>query len=90
MIMLLRSKCEKKPFTSGLSVVAGTTLELGLSASKKLRFYSRVNGALVASVQSNISGKYKVYLPLDTAYTIVAIDEQKQFNAVIQDNVRPK
>ena len=88
--MLLSSKCEKKPFTSKLSVIAGTTFELGQPVSRPVRIYSRVNGALVASTQSNEFGEYKAYLPLDTAYTIVSIDSNKNFNAVIQDNVIPK
>lgn len=90
MMILLKSKCERKRFTSGLFVVAGTTLELGLPVSRLVRFYSRVNGALLTSTLSNNFGKYKAYLPLDTAFTIVSIDMNKKFNAVIQDNVVPK
>ena len=36
------------------------------------------------------NGKYKMYLPNDIAYTIVAIDKNKQYNAVVQDNVVSK
>ena len=90
MIMLLRSKCEKKPFTSKLSVIAGTTFELGRPVSRPVRFYSRANGALLVSTQSNEFGEYKAYLPIDMAYTIISIDPNDRFNAVIQDNVVPK
>lgn len=72
------------------TVITGLTLEMGVSKSKLVRIYSRGNGSLIASTKSDENGVYKVYLPLDLAYTIVAIDEHKQFNAVIQDNVVPK
>lgn len=71
-------------------VVSGTTLELGNQVSRQVRAYSRANGALLASTQSDKNGKYKLYLPLDVAYTIVSIDPNKMYNAVIQDNVVPK
>lgn len=76
--------------TEKITVILGSTLELGIPKSKLVRIYSRNNGALIVSTKSNESGVYKTYLPLDVAYTIVAIDEHKQFNAVIQDNVVPK
>ncbi|WP_180069317.1 hypothetical protein [Acinetobacter sp. YH12112] len=71
-------------------IVSGSTFEMGVPKSKHVRIYSRVSGALIASTRSDKNGVYKAYLPLDASYTIVAIDEHKKFNAVIQDNVVPK
>ncbi|AYO54391.1 hypothetical protein [Acinetobacter wuhouensis] len=72
------------------TVVAGRTIERGTPVSRQVRVYGRSNGALLGSTYSNKSGDYKFYLPLDIAYTIVSIDLNRQFNAVIQDNVVPK
>ncbi|MCU4521931.1 hypothetical protein [Acinetobacter ursingii] len=72
------------------TVVAGRTSELGRHVSRPIRIYSRLNGALLKTSHSNENGEYKIYLPLDIAYTIVSIDPKKQYNAVIQDNVVPK
>lgn len=77
-------------YASKISVVAGKTLEVGNPVSRQVRAYSRLNGSLLRSVQSDMNGFYKMYLPLDTAYTIVSIDPHKTYNAVIQDNVVPK
>ncbi len=71
-------------------VVSGKTMELGRPVSRPIRAYSRLNGALLKTTQSNGNGEYKFYLPHDVAYTIVSIDPNKKFNAVIQDNVVPK
>ena len=76
--------------SSKQTIIAGKTLEMGVPKSKLVRIYSRANGSLIASTKSDENGVYKVYMPLDLAHTIVAIDEHKQFNAVIQDNVVPK
>lgn len=78
------------PTTRKTHVVAGKTLEVGNPVSRQVRAYSRVNGALLGVVQSDNNGFYKMYLPLDVAYTIVSIDPNKMYNAVIQDNVVPK
>ena len=81
--------------TSGRSslkqnAIAGVVTELGQPVSRRVRAYSRSTGVLLASTTSSNNRKYKMYLPDDIAYTIVAIDKNKQFNAVIQDNVVPK
>ncbi|HCK31792.1 hypothetical protein KTJ40_01410 [Acinetobacter ursingii] len=72
------------------TVVSGKTMELGKPVSRSIRAYSRLNGALIKTTQSNENGEYKIYLPHDVAYTMVSIDPNKKFNAVIQDNVVPK
>lgn len=76
--------------TLGVSLVAGATFELGLPVSRKVRVYSHKTGILLAQTQSGTDGKYKLYLPFDSSYTVVAVDSRKIFNAVIQDNVVPK
>ena len=75
---------------SKTTLIAGRTIENGSPKSKLVRVYSRANGSLITTIKSNANGFYKIYLPRDLAYTLVAIDENKQFNAVIQDNVVPK
>ncbi len=79
-----------KNATSKISVISGKILELGKPVSRPIRVYSRLNGSLLKTTQSNENGEYKIYLPHDVAYTILSIDPNKQFNAVIQDNVVPK
>lgn len=76
--------------TSRMTVAAGMIMELGSPVIRQVRAYSRANGALLESAYSNKDGKYKMYLPHDTAFTMVSIDLNKKFNAVIQDNVVPK
>lgn len=75
---------------SRMAVITGVVMELGSPVIRQVRAYSRTNGALLESTYSNKDGKYKMYLPCDTAFTIVSIDLNKKFNAVIQDNVVPK
>lgn len=75
---------------SRMTLVSGVTMELGIRVSRQVRAYSRANGSLIESTHSDKNGQYKMYLPHDIAYTIVSIDPNKIFNAVIQDNVVPK
>lgn len=79
-----------KGSTPAVRLVAGTTFEQGLPASRAVRAYSHKTGILLTQIQSGLDGRYKLYLPYDLAYTLVAIDSRKMFNAVIQDNVVPK
>lgn len=79
---------ERSSFKQNL--IAGVTTQLGIPVSRKVRAYMRSTGVLIGSVVSDMSGQYKMYLPESLAYTIVSIDPDKHFNAVIQDNVVPK
>ena len=72
------------------ALISGHTLELGKPVSRPVRVYSRPSGVLLATSHSNQQGFYKIYIPKDVAYTIISIDPNKKFNAVIQDNVVPK
>lgn len=76
--------------SSKIAVIVGRTLELGIPKSKLVRIFSRNNGALLKQIKSDADGYYKAYLPSDSAYLIVGIDENRVFNATAQDNVRPK
>ncbi|MEQ1411423.1 hypothetical protein [Acinetobacter indicus] len=76
--------------TSKTKVIAGRTFELGIPKSKLVRIFSRNSGALLKQIKSDSNGYYKAYLPYDAAYLIVGIDENKIFNATVQDNVVPK
>ena len=76
--------------TSKTKITAGRTLELGIPKSKLVRIFSRNSGALLKQIKSDSNGYYKAYLPYDAAYLIVGIDENKIFNATVQDNVVPK
>jgi len=76
--------------TSKTKVIAGRTFELGIPKSKLVRIFSRNSGALLKQIKSNHNGYYKAYVPFDSAYLIVGIDENKIFNATVQDNVVPK
>lgn len=76
--------------TSAQSLISGEIRQLGIPVSRELRAYSKANGALLGATKSDKSGRYKIYLPRDSMYTLVSIDPNKKFNAVIQDNVVPK
>lgn len=76
--------------TPNMRVIAGRTAELGVPVSRQVRAYSHETGVLLSQVRSGSDGKYKLYLPFDSSYTLVAVDSRKTFNAVIQDNVVPK
>lgn len=76
--------------SSRITVIAGVVMELGSPVVREVRAYSRENGSLLESTNSDENGQYKMYLPYGLAYTIVSIDTNKKFNAVIQDNVVPK
>lgn len=72
-------------------VIAGSTKKLGQPVSDcDVRIFNRATGALLNTVRSDANGEYKAYVPYSLAYTVVAFDRNKKFNAVIQDNVVPK
>lgn len=77
-------------FSLKQNIISGMVAELGRPVSRTVRAYMRSTGILLGSTVSDKNGRYKMYLPLSYAYTVVAIDPKKLFNAVIQDNVVPK
>jgi len=76
--------------TEKIKIIAGTTLEMGVPASKNVRVYDGYTGALLTQVKTGADGRYKIYVPFAKSYTIVGIDQNKRFNATTQDNVVPK
>lgn len=90
-MILAKSLIPAITVSSKLHVLAGTTMKLGQPFKKcEVRVYDRATGVLLNSTNSNELAGYKIYVPYAPAYTIIAIDPMKQFNAVIQDNVVPK
>lgn len=72
------------------TIISGHVYELGVPVSRRVNIYNRINGMLIATIVSGEDGYYRVNAPLIQAYTITSIDPNRQFNAVIQDNVVPK
>lgn len=70
--------------------ISGHVYELGVPVVRIIRAYDRNNGNLIGSTKSMEDGSYKLIVPIDTVCTLVSIDLNKKFNAVIQDNVVPK
>jgi len=88
--VILASASLIRETTTKQKVIAGVVFELGRPVSREVRAYSRATGCLLAKRKSNTDGAYKLYLPLDASYSIIAFDYNRVFNAVIQDNVVPK
>lgn len=90
-MILTETNLESKSSTSKQALIAGTTMQMGqIAPNCEVRFYDQSSGTKLLSVKSNNTGRYKVYLPRVSAYTITAVDKLGVFNAVIQDNVVPK
>lgn len=70
--------------------ISGVASKLGVPIESIIRVYSRNTGSLICSTRSDKNGHYNVSVPIDGVYTIISIDLEKKFNAVIQDNVVPK
>lgn len=88
--MLCKSYIATREQPSKQHVIAGMTLEMGVPSPKTVRAYDGRTGVLLGAVQSDTNGKYKIYVPKINAYTIIGMDNQKIFNATVQDNVVPK
>ena len=74
----------------GLSI-KGQVKEVGAPIPCRLRLFEKISGRLIADKLTDENGNYQ-FLGLNTNLKtfIVAFDRNKQFNAVIQDNVVPK
>ena len=72
--------------------IQGSVLELSnpLKSPSAVRCYNRVSGSLECEIRNVTAGYVFHGLNALHAYTIVAIDPLRRFNAVIQDNVVPK
>lgn len=69
-------------------LIKGVTNKLGVPVSCQVKAIDRDTGRLLSSTHSGINGKY-VLFGTRKAF-VAAFDPNKQFNAVIQDNVVPK
>lgn len=71
--------------------IKGTVKKLGVDHSGLVQLFERTSGILVAQVTSDKFGKYEfTNLSNLFEFMIIAKDPNRQFNAVIQDNVVPK
>ena len=75
-----------------VSNISGSTKKLGENYKNCLVIlYSKINLSPIAVRKPNMNGDY-MFLGLNNSINcfLVAFDNNKQFNAVIQDNVVPK
>ncbi len=71
--------------------IKGSIKKLGANyAFQKVCLYSCANNQLIESTASDKDGNYEFEVYSSTPVYVVAFDNAKQFNAVIQDNVVPK
>lgn len=78
--------------SSTVARIQGSTKKLGEQYNHALIvLYNRVNMQPIAARKPDINGIYK-FLGLDTNLKtfIIAFDQKKKYNAVIQDSVVPK
>ena len=65
--------------------------EFGTPQWTRVRLFDYYNGKLVDEVWSNEAGVYRFdFLNTDIKYTVVAVDNTKQYNSVIADNATPE
>lgn len=75
-------------FIEGTTTVAANP---NLPKSAPVRLYDRASGLLVRQVQSTAAGIYRFQgLRLGVEYTIIALDESGEYNAVVADKQRAK
>ena len=74
-----------------LKKIAGSTKKMGANyAFQKVCLYCRANNQLIESTVSDKDGNYEFEVYSSAPVYVVAFDTSKEFNAVGQDNVRPK
>lgn len=73
----------------GLSI-AGRVTKLNVNFPCIVRLYERSTGRQIAQTHTDSSGNYQFkYLQAGYEFALVAHDHQRQYNAVIQDMVKP-
>jgi hypothetical protein len=73
----------------GLSI-AGRVTKLNVNFPCIVRLYERSTGRQIAQTHTDSSGNYQFkHLQNGYEFTLVAHDHQRQYNAVIQDMVKP-
>lgn len=74
----------------GHGTIAGQATEVNLPTSCKVYLLDRRNGYLVRSTVSAADGSYRFdNIAMDVRYAVMAFDNEKEFNAVIADNLTP-
>lgn len=70
--------------------IAGTVTKLNIDFPCHVRLYERLSGKLIAQTLTDSDGNYIFeYLKDGFEFVLVAHDHQRQYNAVIQDMVKP-
>ena len=70
--------------------IAGVVKKQGIPYPCNVGVYDRASGRLIKKVKTDSAGRYEVTNLYKDSCFIVALDQNQQFNAVIQDNVVPK
>lgn len=70
--------------------IKGVVNKQGLPVPCRVRLYERTTGQILRDITTDEQGNYEFDHLVKIAYYITAFDPLRQFNAVIQDNVRPK
>lgn len=77
-------------YTSKLKTISGKVTKLSIDFPCRVRLFERQTGTFLKEVLTDANGNYHFdNISSNFEYTIVAHDHQRQFNAVIQDMVRP-
>ncbi len=71
------------------TLIAGTVSVEGSPARRRPRVYSRQSGSLVAEASSNEDGAFEFKGLRPGRYVVQALDPNREFNAVVVDNVQP-
>jgi hypothetical protein len=71
-------------------IIKGEVKKQGLPTPCRVRLYERVTGQILRDIATDATGNYEFDHLVNIAYYVTAFDPKRQFNAVIQDNVRPK
>lgn len=83
------AESRSETFDHGLKI-KGNIKESGLSIPCRVRLFDKESGSLIADIASEKNGDFKFSHLKEARFFIVAHHPYSQYNAVIQDNVRPK
>ncbi|MFH7410654.1 carboxypeptidase regulatory-like domain-containing protein [Acinetobacter variabilis] len=70
--------------------IKGAVKKQGLPTPCRVRLYERATGQILRDIATDHHGNYEFDHLVNVAYYVTAFDPKRQFNAVIQDNIRPK
>jgi hypothetical protein len=74
----------------GYLKITGTLSRTAIPGQAIIRLYDRKSGKIISATHSSKTGKYAFNNISYATYTVVAIDQNMQYNAVVQDMVVPK